>query len=40
MAEEDPTIQVLQVAFADPPEPENDSYELALARSTGVLALR
>jgi hypothetical protein len=40
MANEDPTFKVLQVAYADPPEKEDGSYELALARSTGVLALR
>jgi replicative DNA helicase len=40
MATEDPATKVLSVAFADPPEKEDGSYELALARSTGVLALR
>ena len=40
MANEDPTYKVLNVAFADPPEPDSDTYLLALARSSGVLALR
>jgi replicative DNA helicase len=40
MASEDPTYKILQIGFADPPEPEGERYELALARSTGVLALR
>lgn len=40
MRGEDPTHKYLSVAFADPPEPEDGStYELALARSTGVLSL-
>ena len=40
MLQEDPQHKILQVGYADPPEPEADRYELALARSTGVLALR
>ncbi|MDB5097097.1 MAG: replicative helicase [Cyanobacteria bacterium RYN_339] len=41
MSTEDPTFKVLAVSYADPPEPEDGvAYELALARSTGVLALR
>jgi replicative DNA helicase len=40
MLNEDPGIKVLGVAFADPPEPDAGHYELALARSSGVLALR
>lgn len=40
MVSEDPTHKILQVGYADPPEPDGNRYELALARSTGVLALR
>lgn len=40
MLGEETTHKFLNVAFADPPEPEAGTYELSLARSTGVLALR
>lgn len=39
MNSEDPTHKHLHVGYFDPPEPEAESYSLALVRSTGVLQL-
>ena len=36
---ETPSHKQIQITYVDPPEPEGESYELSLTRSTGVMGM-